>query len=192
MKYLSLHGLALAGSVTLTFAAATACGDTTGLLPAVFTNVVDTVTLAALRGTPIAEPSGIDMVLGTLTRTEQGQPFDFVFDIDSVGNAVLLPAGLLGFQAQAGWRESTQEFDQITSAPTEDYTRDSPLALVVGDVFLGRSRNASTGCTYLGSLPRYGKFRVLELDTQERSVTLELLLNLNCGYRGLEPGVPES
>jgi hypothetical protein len=41
-------------------------------------------------------------------------------------------------------------------------------------------------------LPRYGKFRVLDLNIEERSVTLELLVDVNCGYRGLEPGFPSS
>jgi hypothetical protein len=41
-------------------------------------------------------------------------------------------------------------------------------------------------------VPRYGKFHVLALDPTERTVTLEHLINLNCGYRSLTPGTPES
>ena len=69
------------------------------------------------------------------------QNFDLLFDIDSAGTAQLIPAGLLGFQAEPAWRRTNQEFSAITSAPTEDYTNDQELVLAVGDVFFGRSRN---------------------------------------------------
>ncbi len=169
-----------------------ACSDSTGLLPPVFPNTVDTVTLAALRDTPVSIPSAYDMVFVSRARTDLGQPFDFAFNIDSAGSPVILPAGLLGFQMEAAWRRSSREFAQIASAPTEDYTPDEPLTVALGDVFLARSRNSSSGCGYLGSLPRYGKFRVLDLNVEERSITLEMLVDVNCGYRGLEPGFPSS
>ena len=184
--------LAWAGTVTLAVGVAAACGDSTGLVPAVFPNEVDTVPRAALRDTPIQSASGFDIVFKTLARTDQGRPFDFAFDVDSAGNAVVLPAGILGFQKEAGWRRSTREFAEVRSASIEDYTVDSPLIVAVGDVFLARSRNSSEGCSYLGSLPRYGKVHVLEVDMQARSLTLELLVDMNCGYRGLEPGLPSS
>jgi len=175
-----------------TFLTAIACGDSTGLLPPIAPNVVDTATFAAIRGTPIADPSGLDMVTNRVTRTDRGQLFDVAFDFDSAGVAVLLPAGLLGFQPQVGWRRSNQEFDAIRSAPVEDFVADSSLALTVGQVFLVRSRNSSSSCGFLGAVPRYGKFHVLEIDPQGRSVTLEFLVDVNCGYRGLEPGFPTS
>lgn len=151
------------------------------------------MTLAAIQNTPIPDASALDILTASKTRTDLGQPFDLLFDIDSTGTAMLIPAGLLGFQTQAGWRTTTQEFSAITSAPAEDYTGDQELVLAVGDVFFGRSRSSSTGCEFLGTaLSRYGKFHVLALDTQERTVTLETMVDLNCGYRGLEIGFPTS
>lgn len=191
MRSISFAHLVLAGSVTFAVGSATACSDATGLLPPAFANVVDTVTLAALRDTPVPIPSAYDIVFASRARTDLGAPFDFAFDIDSAG-PVIVPAGLLGFQMEAAWRRSSREFAQITSAPTEDYTPDERLTVAVGDVFLFRSRNSSSGCVYLGSLPRYGKFRVLDLNVEERSITLEMLVDINCGYRGLEPGFPSS
>lgn len=191
MRSISFAHLVLVGSVTFAVGSATACSDATGLLPPAFANVVDTVTLAALRDTPVPIPSAYDIVFASRARTDLGQPFDFAFDIDSAG-PVIVPAGLLGFQMEAAWRRSSREFAQITSAPTEDYTPDERLTVAVGDVFLVRSRNSSSGCVYLGSLPRYGKFRVLDLNVEERSITLETLVDVNCGYRGLEPGFPSS
>jgi hypothetical protein len=192
MRSISFAHLVLAGAVTYAVGNAMACSDATGLLPPAFANVVDTVTLAALTDTPVPIPSAFDIVYASRARTDLGEPFDFAFDIDSAGSPVIVPAGLMGFQLEAAWRRSSREFAQITSAPTEDYTPDERLTVAVGDVFLVRSRNSSSLCGYLGSLPRYGKFRVLDLNLEERSITLEMLVDINCGYRGLEPGFPSS
>lgn len=153
---------------------------------------MDTVTLHALRGTPISTPSAFDIAYGNAVRTDQGQAFDFAFNIDSLGAALALPAGALGLSAQAGLQFSDRTFDEVDNAPFDDYTVDSVLTLSVGDVFIGRSRNESGNCFFLGSLPRYGKFHVLALDVQARTITLEALVNVNCGYRKLTPGYPTS
>ena len=193
MRPISFTHFRLATAASVVIWTAVACGDSTGLPPATIPNWVDTITLAAIQNTPIPDASALDILTARKTRTDQGQPFDLLFDIDSTGNAMLIPAGLLGFPAESGWRTTTQEFSAITSAPTEDYTGDQELVLAVGDVFFARSRSSGTGCEILGTaLPRYGKFHVLALDTQERTVTLETMVDLNCGYRGLEIGFPTS
>jgi hypothetical protein len=155
-------------AVVFVLAAAFGCDDS-GLYPATYPNYVDTVNLYALRGTPIATPSAFDIAYGITARTDQGDAFDFAFDIDSLGEAILLPAGALGLTAEAGL--------QLSDA-----------------LFVGRSRNTTgmDGCLYYGELPRYGKFRVLDTDFQSRTLTLEALVNVNCGYRKLEPGHPTS
>ncbi len=193
MRRISFAHFRLASLALAILWASAACGDSTGLPPASIPNWIDTVTLAAVQNTPIPEASAYDMLIANKTRTDQGQSFDLLFDIDSTDTAALIPAGLLGFQEQAGWRRTSQEFSAANNAPTEDYTSDQELVLAVGDVFYVRSRNTSTGCELLGTaLPRYGKFHVLELDIQARTVILETTVNLNCGYRGLEPGLPVS
>lgn len=171
--------------------AAVACDDT-GLIPASFLNEVDTVTIHALRGTPIRSASAFDIAFGIAARTDEGEAFDFAFDIDSLSTAIVLPAGALGLVRQAGIQFSDKTFDEVDEAPYDDYVVDSVLTVSVGDVFIGRSRNTTGNCFYLGSLPRYGKFRVLEINTTERTLTLEFLVNMNCGYRKLEPGFPSS
>ena len=170
----------------------TACGDLT-LPAATIPNRIDTLTLAAVRGTPVTDPSGLDIVFRRVSRPDLGQEFDFMFDIDSAGAAIMVPAGLLGSTRQAGWRRTDQQFEEIIIAPVEDYTTDTALLVTVGDVFFARSRGFSTGCEFLGtSLPRYGKFHVVAFDAELRSITLEVVIDVNCGYRGLEPGFPTS
>ena len=125
-------------------------------------------------------------------RPEMGEPFDFAFDIDSTGAAVLKPSGLLGIVTAAGLLAPDKPYDELDRAPLDGYVSDSVFHLADGTVFVARSRSSSQFCSYLGSLPRYGKFRVLELNMVERFVRLETLVDLNCGYRNLEEGVPTS
>jgi hypothetical protein len=169
-----------------------ACDDATGLDPAFFENTVDTLTLYALQGTAIADPSAFDVVIGETVRIERGEAFDFVFDIDSAGNPILYPTQALGFADVSGIAFPEDSWSDLREAPTDGYETENPVALAPDTLFVVRSRASAINCsTALGALPRYGKFRVLALDFDARTATLEALVNLNCGYRGLEPGYPD-
>ena len=168
------------------------CDNTLALPPATVANVVDTVTLHALVGTSINLPSGFDVVLARTARTDrQDEGFDIAFDIDEQNRALILTTGALGLSVQSGIQMSDRAFDDITIAPLDDYEREATLTVEVGSVFIVRSRPTASGCVFfLGQLPRYGKFEVLSLDLQTRQITLENLVNVNCGYRSLEMGIP--
>ena len=168
------------------------CGNPLALPPAQFENRVDTVTLYALRETAIGTPSGFDVVGRRASRTDLAQPFDFAFDIDSTGAAVLLPAASLGVSGNAGMALQDTTFEGLTEVPTVEFTTDRAVAIAAGNVLVIRSRPSSDFCSLLGSLPRYGKLRVLGLDPTARTMTFEAVINVNCGYRNLEPGFPES
>lgn len=169
-----------------------ACGNDIGLPAATIPNVVDTLVLTALRGTPIGPPSALDLVTGTLSRPELGNDFDFAFDIDSTGTAVLVPASRLGRGGTAAVQVSSVSFDSILRAPVENFVTDTIMPLSPGKTLILRSRFSALLCSvFVGSLPRYAKAEVLELDTVGRTVTLQLMANLNCGYRDLMPGIPD-
>src|SRR3989442_12623220 len=68
-----------------------ACGTTTGLPPAHIVNVVDTVSLYALDGTPLTAPSAYDVELLLAVRTDVTTPYDFIFNIDTAVRALRLP-----------------------------------------------------------------------------------------------------
>jgi hypothetical protein len=57
----------------------------------------------------------------------------------------------------------------------------------VGERYYVRSRVV---CTSL-SVPQYGKLEVLGIDPAVRSITFRILNNNNCGYRSLQPGIPD-
>jgi hypothetical protein len=181
----------LAGA-TLAAAAFGACTNPLALPTPTSDNIVDTVTIYALRGTDIRLPSAFDIVLGTLSRTDRAEPFDFAFDFDSTGQAELLPAGALGLSAGAGPLTATSSFDSLVSAPTTSYDSVTAVPITPGQVLVGRSRLSTDNCLLGTPVPRYAKFQVLGVDAQARSATLEALVDLNCGYRSLAPGLPSS
>jgi hypothetical protein len=169
---------------------AAACSNPNALPIAQFTNVVDTTTLYALTGTSIGLPSGYDGVAGVAARTDLNIGFDFAIDIDTTGQLVLYPIGVLGLTKDAGILMQSLEFDAVSSAPLDGYVQDSTVVAAPGSVFVLKSRVSTSLCT-AGALPRYGKFHVLGVDAQARSATFEVLMDLNCGYRDLVPGIPE-
>lgn len=175
-----LFGLGLAGA---------ACSDS--ILPnAFFMNTVDTVTLAAVDGTPVTEPSGYDMTpspVPQVVHTHLSTSFDFVFNIDTLGRALLISANALGLGGQNGLLPVTQTFEQLRFAPAAGYNIDSAEVITPGRVLAVRTRLFS--CE-LGAIFFYGKLRVVSIDMTARTVTFEVLSNLNCGYRSLEPGRP--
>lgn len=193
MRRISFCHLAFGLQTVAVLLSASACGDPFGQT-ATIENAVDTVTLYALRDTPIRLPSAYNMLqpLGSqAVRTDTTSQFDFAFDIDSAGQALIYPTGVLGLSREPGLQHTGKAFEDLHRAPDEGYRADSTIAVAAGDVFVARSRVTTIFCVYV-SVPRYGKFHVLALDPTNRSITLEALVDLNCGFRGLEPGIPGS
>jgi hypothetical protein len=164
-----------------------ACRSPQSLPNASIPNTVDTVTLYALQGTPIGTPSAYALIGPEIVHTDQTALFDFAFNIDS--QPIFLPSGTFsGLQRNSGLQKSNTPFNNIITAPTEGYVIDQPLVISVGLVALMRSR--SEVCSDGQSRPLYGKMRVLALDLSARTVQFEVLVDQNCGYLGLAPGLP--
>ena len=92
----------------------------------------------------------------------------------------------------SGLQISTQQFDSIKIAPTSKYNEDSAQAVNINSVLILHS--SAVVCSYGIPGVLYGKLHVLDIDTTSgtngRRIQFEILNDLNCGYRGLEPGVP--
>ena len=176
----------------LACAAIAACGNPLGLPPAFITNLVDTVSVYALSGTPVSQPSGYSIAGRHSVRTDQGQQFDFAFNIDTTGQAVLLPTGAMKLGKQSGLQISALQFDSIKIAPTSNYNLDSAQVVNENSVLILHS--ATVTCSYGIPAFYYAKLHVLTIDTTSmpngRRIEFEILNDVNCGYRGLEPGVP--
>lgn len=173
-----------------------ACGLTLGALAcsdsqlpeAIYESRVDTVSLYALDGTPVNTRSGYNLVSRAAVRTDITGSFDFAFNIDTAGRALLLPAAALNMGTEAGFQGTTgTTFTELRLAPAGEYSGGG-FPIIPGDVVAARSRFVS--CPALGNLPYYAKIGVIAVDPNQRRVTFEILTNINCGYRSLEPGRP--
>jgi hypothetical protein len=168
--------------------AAAACSDDFQLPPAALANELDTVSLYALTGTPVGVPSAYLLEFRRVVRTDQSAAFDFAFDITSAGDPVLFPTGPLGLGEGSGLQVAPQPFDSLTLAPVSGYVYDAAVAADSGAELLVQSR--VTICNFGARASYYAKLRVLGVDQAARRIDFEILVNANCGYRGLEPGLP--
>jgi hypothetical protein len=176
-------------AAVLGFALLASCNNGIGLPPAAIANVVDTITLYALTGTPFDTPSAYSVSGATSIKTYLSAGFDFAFDIRNVGGPMLLPTGAVNLPTSSGLLKSGQSFDGITEAPTqENYEATQPLLVDVGTVAVVRSRPQP--CVSISSQPLYAKVHVLAIDQTQRTITFEILNDQNCGYLGLAPGLP--
>lgn len=173
-------------------AAVTACSDPNALPDAQLRNIVDTVTISALTGTSIPLPSAYSVADRQPVRTDLSESFDFAFDLlPASGAPVFLPRAALGFPPsgalQPGLQETDEAFDAIEEAVSNGYITGDTIPIAVGERYYARSRIV---CASLG-VPKYGKLEVLTVDPTARSVTFRILVGDNCGYIGLQPGIPE-
>lgn len=171
---------------------AAACDDPNELPDATVQNVVDTVTINAVRGTPPNVPAGFDLVDSRPVRVDQTISFDFIFDLTDDLDPVFVPIDLLGLVSEGsvppGFIPQSKPFEDVTIAVQNGYSQGDTLRFAEGDVLMARSRLT---CSSYGGLPLYGKIHIIDVDSVARQVTFEHLVDLNCGYRGLEPGLPE-
>ncbi|MGI9041666.1 MAG: hypothetical protein ACR2HK_11330 [Gemmatimonadales bacterium] len=171
----------------LALAAAGACGDDNDLDDANIPNGVDTVTLGALVGTPITTPSGFSIDVGAV-RTDRTTDFEFAYNIQTDGQPVFLPRTAIGLPsttAAPGLQLRNETFGEIVLAGSNGYVTDEPVPIEAGQRYVVRSRVVCSGL----AVPKYGKLEVLSFE--DRSVTFQVLTNNNCGYKGLEPGLPD-
>jgi hypothetical protein len=168
-----------------------ACSDDNGLPDATLTNVERTDTLYSLIGTPVATPSGYALDGGRRIRTDQSDGFDFAYNIEPGGRHVFIPRAAFGIDtvnsANPGFQARSESFDAIRSARSDGYVSDEVVPLALGERYVVRSRvTCSIG------VPKYAKLEILSFDDVAGIVTFRILIDDNCGFRGLEPGLPKS
>jgi len=177
-------------SVLVPLALAAACSDSNSLGDPTEQNVVDTMTIGALEGTPISTPSGYSISSGPV-RTDQTTQFEFAYNIrrldDGTYQRVLLPLAALGLtgtnQVEPGLQRREESFDDITHAPSNGYVSDSAVPVQLGERYVVRSRVV---CSI--GVPLYAKLQILGF--QDSTVTFQVLADQNCGFKGLLPGLP--
>jgi hypothetical protein len=184
MHRIRLHPLLVA------LALAAGCSDANSLPDPTIENAPHTVTIGALVGTPISTPSAYSVV-DSAVRVDQTPNFEFAYNVQGPDSQkVFLPRAVLGLvsasTANPGLQPRSESFDGITEAQSNGYVTDSAVPVSLGQRFMLRSRVV---CTSLG-VPLYGKLEVLALDN--KSITFKVLVDRNCGYKGLKPGLPDN
>ena len=188
MRSLSVFSAVLTAALVLA-----ACGDLNPLPTAGISNRTDSlVSVYAVTGTPVTTPSGYWIFARQVVRTDLNSVFDFAFDIDSLGRGLLLPTGALKLGRQSGAQLSALAFDSLRVAPSGGYQVDSALVLTVNSVAALHSRSVACSFDVQPIHNYFAKLVVLAIDTLERRIDFRILTNINCGYRGLEPGLPHS
>jgi hypothetical protein len=175
----------------LLVAAAVACSDDNALPDPTTTNVERTDTLYALEGTPVGTPSGYALEGSRRVRTDISIDFDFAYNIEPDGRHVFVPRATLGIDSTAsvnpGLQALPETFEGITTAPSNGYVTDQIVPIAIGDRYAVRGR---VTCLSVG-VPKYAKLEILSFDDASRIVTFRILTNDNCGFKGLEPGLPD-
>jgi hypothetical protein len=175
--------------ILLVGALAMACSDPDGPTATV-PNTERTDTLWALVGTPVSTPSGYSIDGSRRVRTDLSIDFDFAYNVEADGRHTLYPRAAMGIDTsnavKPGLRRTTEPFEALTLAPSDGYITDDPVDVAIGDRFFVRGRITCT----LG-LPKYAKMEILQFDDVARKVAFRILTNENCGFRGLEPGLPD-
>jgi hypothetical protein len=170
--------------------AAVACSDSTGLPDASLTNAERTDTLYALIGTPVSTPSGYALEGSRRVRTDLSVDFDFAYNVQADGSPVFLPRAALGIDPTAtvnpGLLARSETFEAIKVAPSNGYVTDRAIPIALGNRYVVRSR---VTCS-LG-VPKYAKLEVVAIDDGARLVAFRVLTDDNCGFKGLEPGLPK-
>jgi len=167
-----------------------ACSDSNGLPNATLENVERTDTLWALVGTPVSTPSGYSVEGSRRVRTDLSVDFDFAYNVETQGAHVFLPRAALGIDtataAKPGFLLRNESFEAITTAPSNGYITDIPIPIAVGQRYVVRSR-----VTCQIGVPKYAKMEILAFNEEARIVSFRILANDNCGFRSLEPGLPD-
>jgi hypothetical protein len=175
---------------TMFIVMAAACSDSNGLGTATFTNAERTDTLYALIGTPVQTPSAYAIQGSRRVRTDTTSNFDFAFNIQGDGGHVFIPRAALGIDSTAnvkpGLLATSLTFEAITEAPSNGYITDQVVPIAVGDRYVVRSR---VTCNI--GVPTYAKLEVVSLDDVARTVAFRILSDDNCGFKGLQPGLPD-
>jgi hypothetical protein len=179
-----------------------ACGAGTTLTQsATVANVTNSAYVYALSGSAPELPAAYDMVTGSFVRpivqSTGSVNFEIAFDIDSLGQALLLPVRSVAplppqpttGSPSVGFRRATIGYDAITTAQQTGYVFDSVTTAKAGDAFY--IELPSAGCVY--GEPYYGKMSIDSINVVDRRLVVRAMTNRNCGgYRSLVDGLPKN
>jgi hypothetical protein len=181
-------------AIALGSAFITGCEDP-NFLRASRSNVLDTMTLYALTGSQPSFPTALNIAFQQLLRVDGSGAFDVVFDIDEQGRVVLYPTRMIvspptGAQS-VGMQVVSETFDALRFAPKEGYLVDSATVVTPGQVVVIEAAHSQDLCQLYISPYVYAKMIVDSVNVNTRAIYVRAIMDPNCGFRGVEEGIPE-
>lgn len=181
------HWLAAAATLLLV----TACSDPFRLR-AERVNADQPFELFALSGTPINAPAAISFVNRTVVRVDGSFLFDLAFDINKDGKPVLLPVAHvgtpLGGAPLIGLLRVAGGYDNLKEAPNTGYQFDSTMVVNPGAAIAIQAQQGFCAASLTSYI--FAKVVVDSVDLTTRKLFGRTMINLNCGFRQLTPGLP--
>ena len=169
-----------------------ACDSATRANQALTRAVEDTGSLFAISGVPPYYPGGLNLTSRNVTVVtvfgDGSVPFDVAFDITPLGKVAVMPPRTVALGPNVvplslNIFKPGQAWSLVTEAPAAGYTLDTiqvvgPLEPVVFEL-----KPAYCSLQLQSSL--YAKFVVDSVNVASRRIYYRLLVNPNCGRRGL-------
>lgn len=136
--------------------------------------------------TPFAQPVPV---------TASGS-FDVALDIAADGRVRVMPVRtvvtpLVGVN-RVGLLRAGASFDDVLSAPTGSYARDSVFTVSPGEVVVIEADRSADVCAFNLSPFIYSKLAVVSVNEEGGTMTVQFAVDPNCGFRSFEEGIPQN
>ena len=171
---------------------AVACGDITRQ-KATYASAATSYSVYTITQSPPALPNALNF-LGGVTRASSSFAFDIAFDIDANGRVIVYPVRALGGAPagtlkHVGLQAVSGTFESILEAPAAGYDTVSAKTISIGSTLAVELRDPTACFSYsiLQSQLLYAKLTVDSIDAPSRHIWGKLVVDPNCGYRGLVP-----
>ncbi|HEX6629645.1 MAG TPA: hypothetical protein VF048_01070 [Gemmatimonadaceae bacterium] len=192
-------GRRAAAAALLLAAGLAACSDPLEFKPS-FETVESTVTVHALNDVGAAFTAAILLAPSPIgVRPAGDYTFDAAVDFDAGGVALLYPVdeiaqiGVIAAGRTVGVQKlSGTTYADLQRAPNTGYTYGEAVPIAVGDVGAIQSNGHPYCANSFYSTTLWAKFQVVALDPAARTATFKIRVDPNCGFRGLQSGVPSN
>jgi hypothetical protein len=148
----------------------------------------------ALTGAPLPFATALALPAKSVTRVDGTFAFDVAFDLNAQGDILLLPVRVVG-QNPAGSRQvgilkPGGAYENIALAPSTGYVVDSVTVLRKGEPAIIQAQEAA--CSLSLSPYMYARIVIDSVDLVGRAMYGRTTININCGFRSLKTGLPDS
>jgi hypothetical protein len=193
-RILTLPSALILSSVVLL----TACGDPLRIT-ATEAVITTRLILYPFSHSPPNFPAAINTPFASAVPVTANANFDVALDLDDEGRVVVMTPRTvvtpLAGQRRIGLWHAGGSFEAITEVPPgAPFQYDSLLTIIPGEVVVIEAHRGQIGdiCGFTISPNIYSKLRVVSINPETLSMTVDFTVDPNCGFRSFEPGIPSN